>query len=166
MTNRILLGKIGAAHGIKGQVRINFYGADESLLESCSVFTSETGDNSLKINITGHKSDLLLAGIDGVTDRNKAEGLTHTELWIDRDRLPALDADEIYYADLIGMAVLDKTGKEIGHVKAVDDFGAGPLLDITHGGDSHYLPFTQDNVPEVDMTGKRLTIDPPDGWDD
>ena len=104
----------------------------------------------------------MLAALDGVADRNAAEALKGLRLYVGRDALPALAEDEFYHADLIGLAVEQVGGERLGTVKAVHDFGAGDVLEVTREeGGSVFLPFTMAVVPVVDIAGGRLVADPP-----
>jgi 16S rRNA processing protein RimM len=139
---RICLGKITKAHGVKGLVKIMPFCEDPRQIETLGpVYTSETGPDSLKIimkNSAGNK--YWLATVDGVTERNGAEKLRGTELWTQRDRLPASPGS--LHADLIGLKVIDENDKNVGTVIAIQNFGAGDLLEIQpQGKDSFYLPY-------------------------
>ena len=104
------------------------------------------------------------AGVDG---RDAAAALNGTDLYVARSALPASDdADEFYYADLIGLAALTPDGKRLGTVIAVHDFGAGDMLEIEQeieqaAGKTLLLPFTRAAVPEIDLAGGRLVVVPP-----
>ncbi len=80
-----------------------------------------------------------------------------------RQALPEPDEDEFYLADLIGLTVEDRSGATLGRVKAVENFGAGDILEIDPGSGrvTFYLPFTRDVVPEVRIAERRLIADPP-----
>jgi 16S rRNA processing protein RimM len=104
---------------------------------------------------------MLVAKIDGITDRDQAAALTNLRLFVPRARLPAPDDGEFYYSDLIGLRVEDETGAVLGTVRGVENFGAGDLLDIAReGADSVHVPFTDDFVPSVDIAGGRVVIAP------
>lgn len=106
-----------------------------------------------------------LAAVDGINDRNEAEKLRSTELWIDREKLPRNNsANEFYVADLIGLSVYDETGQLTGKIIAVENFGAGDLLEIKpQGAASFYLPFTKDGLIDIDIKAGTLTIRIPEG---
>ena len=163
MSKRILIGKIATAHGIKGFVKVQAYAEDPFLLNG-TLYTSETAPETITLTMKNSMGKIWLAAVDGVTDRTEAEKLRHTELWIDRDALPALDDDEVYYEDMIGLTVTED-GETIGKIIGVDDFGAGPLLDIKpeNGGDSFYLPFAEQYVRETDIDGGSVTVEIPEG---
>lgn len=159
---RVCLGKIVAAHGVKGLVKILPFGEDASLLQG-ALYTNESGPDSLSVTLKNPLGKYILAAIDGCVDRNRAEELRGTKLFIGRDALPVLDdGDGFYYEDLIGLKALSKDGEHIGKVIAVDDFGAGDLLEIqpVGGGQSYYVPFNEQYVPNTDLEAGTVTIIP------
>ena len=145
---RICIGKISGAHGVKGLVKILPLCEDHSLLEQAL-------EHTIKIKSSAGKH--LLAEIEGVASREAAEGLRHTELHITRDQLPEItDEGTFYYEDLVGLACVDENGAEIGKVMAVQNFGAGELLEIRlQDGQDVLIPFTDEYVPNV---GDKVTI--------
>lgn len=159
----VLIGVIVSAHGVRGQVRIKAFTEDPMALTAYGDPFDEA-HRVYRLRISGQpKGDVVIAAIDGVSDRNAAEALKRTRLYVSRAALPALDEeeDEYYHADLIGLSVVDGTGTEIGRVKAVFDFGAGDLLEISPaaGGAPILVPFTREAVPEVDVAAGRLRAD-------
>jgi 16S rRNA processing protein RimM len=105
-----------------------------------------------------------VVSLKGVSSRNEAEALTGLDLSIPRDRLPKADDDEFYHADLIGLDAVGKDGAALGTVIAVQNFGAGDLLEIApRRGATILVPFTRAAVPEIDIAGKRVVVDPPPG---
>ena len=106
----------------------------------------------------------MIVKFRGIDDRTAAEALTGLRLFVDRAALPAPEDDDTWYhSDLIGLAVVDLTGKQVGELIAVVNFGASDLIEIQPPtGQSVYLPFTADFVPTVDIADGRVVIDPPD----
>ncbi len=155
---RILIAEITTAHGIKGFVKVRSYAEDENLLEE------PLADESGKVFSLRLKNALKgdwVAQIEGVNDRNAAETLRGTKLYINRAALPDTDEGEYYIEDLKGLRILDESGKEIGTLTGVENFGAGDLLDIKPmSGQSFYLPFTKD--VQVDLKGRTITIQMPE----
>lgn len=146
---RICVAKIATAHGIKGLVKLHVYADDIALIKG-DLFTGETGDKTLKITPKNATAKHWLAEVDGVTERNGAEALRGTQLYIEQTALPEIDEDEFYYSDLIGLPAIDENGKEIGEIIAVDNFGASDLLDIKPKGvQSFYLPVTDETLLEI-----------------
>jgi 16S rRNA processing protein RimM len=108
--------------------------------------------------------DHLVARLAGVNDRSAAEKLTNTDLFVPRERLPAIEeADTFYYADLVGCAAVTADGKALGTVSAVHNFGAGDIIEIapSDGGAPLMLTFTEATVPEVDMAARKIVVVPP-----
>ncbi len=102
----------------------------------------------------------VVARLEGVSDRNAAEALKGVELYVDRDKLPAAAEGEFYHADLIGLAAVDPQGKRLGEIVAVQNYGAGDLLEIrlTGAGKTELVPFTEATVPEVDIAAGRVVV--------
>jgi len=162
--SRIVLGRITGAHGIQGEVKLQSFTADPEAIAGYGPLDSSAG-GTLTIRSLKPPKGVLRARLDGVNDRNAAEALKGVELSIDRDRLPEPDEDEVYHADLIGLAAHDVDGKLVGEVVAVLDFGAGELLELKLPDQKStvLVPFNVDSVPEIDLGAGRLTIDPPEG---
>jgi len=160
LTDPVRLGVIVGARGIKGEVRIkSFTDAPEDIAAYGPLFDRE-GTRRFDLKVTGTQKGLVLARFDGVTDRNGADALKRTELFIDADQLPDPDADEFYHRDLEGLDAVTVTGDGLGRIRGVFDFGAGPVLELDDG---IMVPFTQAAVPEIDLKARRVVIDPPDG---
>lgn len=160
---RILIGEITTAHGIKGFVKVRAFVEDETLLEGGDVFTLESGDSKINLTLKSQMKGDWLAEVKDVADRNAAEALRGTKLYIDRDALPDADDHEYYIEDLKGLRVVDAAGKEIGTVTDVVNYGAGDLIDIKPAsGDNFYLPFTDDTVLDVDFECGVITAELPE----
>ncbi|RKQ68374.1 16S rRNA processing protein RimM [Oceanibaculum indicum] len=163
----VLLGIVVGAHGIRGQLRVRSFTGEPAAIFGYGMLLGKRRDSdagrSLTLKPAGQpKGELVLASVSGVADRNAAEALKGLRLYISRDALPALEEDEFYHADLIGLVVDQVAGERLGTVKAVHDFGAGDVLEvIREEGGSVFLPFTRAVVPVVDIAGGRLVADPP-----
>jgi 16S rRNA processing protein RimM len=160
--NRILLGVIGRPHGVRGLVRVTSHTADPADLTAYGPLSDDKGRRFL-LRWRGEGVAEVEAQIDGaavkVADRNAAEKLTNTRLYVDRTQLPEPDADEFYLADLIGMTALDANGAVLGKVVTVHDYGAGASLEILRDGAPPVLvPFTRACVPEVDVANGRVSV--------
>lgn len=160
MAKRILIGEIATAHGIKGFVKVRCFADDPGLLESGPLFTGESGDATITLSLENSTNKGFTGRIKGVVDRNEAERLRGTKLYIDRDDLPDTDDGEYYYEDLKNMAVVDEAGTSIGTILSVENFGAGDLLDIqkTGSAESFYLIFSEDTVINVDLEAHVMTV--------
>ncbi|EKE76853.1 ribosome maturation factor RimM [Oceanibaculum indicum] len=163
----VLLGVVVGAHGIRGQLRVRSFTGEPAAIFGYGTLTGKRRDSdagrSLTLKPAGQpKGKVVLASMSGVADRNAAEALKGLRLYVSRDALPALEEDEFYHADLIGLGVDQVAGDRLGTVKAVHDFGAGDVLEvIREEGGSVFLPFTRAVVPVVDIAGGRLVADPP-----
>jgi 16S rRNA processing protein RimM len=163
---RVCVAQVGAAHGIRGEVRLRAFTDDPMAIAGYSPLETEDGSRSLVIEAVRPARDALVARIAGVRDRDAAGRLKNIRLYVPRARLPQLaDADDFYHADLIGLAVVDPAGETLGTVAAVQNFGAGDLLEVVPaaGGPTVLLPFTKAVVPQIDLANSRLVVDPPEG---
>ncbi len=163
--DKIIVGSIGGAFGVQGEVRLKSFCADPEAIADYTPLTTEDGRTFNQIVLTGRMKNGFTARIDGVITKEDADALRNTSLYAPRDAMPSLPDDEYYYADLIGLSVLDSGGATLGTVKNVMDHGAGDLLEVTVPGSSEtvLLPFTQAAVPTVDLASGRIIADPPDG---
>jgi 16S rRNA processing protein RimM len=162
-SNRILIGLIATAHGIRGLVKVKLYGDDPDLLHETDLFTSETGHETTRLSMKSSAGKYWLAEIDGITDRTAAEKLRGTQLWAERGEMPEAKKGSYYYGDLIGLAAFAVDGTPAGKVIDVQNFGAGDLLEIQPpGGESYYMRFSKETVPAVDIKAGKITIVPPD----
>jgi 16S rRNA processing protein RimM len=158
----VCVGMITAAHGVRGAVKIRAFTADARSLPGYAPLFDETAARRFDVTFQSFAKDHWLAKLKGIEDRNGAEALRGTRLYIDRAQLPAPDEDEFYHADLIGLEAVRESGEVFGTVKAVYDFGGGDMLEIaTADNPSLLLPFTRACVPTIDLAARRLTVVPP-----
>jgi len=162
--NKLLMGRIGAAHGIKGEVRIQSFTEDPlSLVDYGPMSTNKPG-LTIRILSARTTTNVLVARLEGVNDRNAAEKLNGVELYVDRALLPDPDdEDDFYHADLLGLRVQLSDGTSLGTVSAIPNFGAGDILEVRdeRTGDTFLYPFTKAVVPEIRVKEGYLIIDPP-----
>lgn len=163
--NAVLLAEIGAAHGVRGEVRVKAYTADPQAIGDYGPLVDEHGRRYVVAALRPLKDDMLVVRFEGVPDRTAAERLTRTKLFVDRAALPEPeDEDEFYHADLVGLDVVAVDGTPIGTVVAVPNFGADDLLEVARPGRrSLYVPFSKAVVPTVDLAARRILVDPPAG---
>ncbi len=157
LENPVLMATIGAAQGLRGEVRVRTYTADATALADYGNLHSEDGRVFEILEIREAKN-IAIVRFRGINDRNAAEALAGLELFIERDNLPddELEEDEFYYADLEGLEAVDEEGKSYGTVSAVFDFGAGDLLELKGPGRRPALiPFSEAAVLEIDLEGER-----------
>lgn len=162
--DRIVVGVIAGAFGVKGEVRLKSFCANP---EDIGNYTPLMGDNGVEytLKITRAVKGGFSARLSGVRFRDEADALRGVKLSADRALLPSLPDDEYYHADLVGLDVLDTGGVEIGKVAAVMNHGAGDILELRGPNlkGSVLLPFTLDAVPTVDLSARRIIADPPEG---
>ena len=162
---RVRVAKIGAAHGLRGEVRL-FVDADEPLaVKKLGVLEDATGARQFKIAGLREANDHLLVRFEGIGDRTAAERLTNLELYVPRERFPKQkDKSRFYQADLVGLRAETLAGEVLGEIIGVPNYGAGDLLEIKPAaGHTFLIPFADPFVPEVDLDGGRVIIDPPAG---
>jgi 16S rRNA processing protein RimM len=164
VTDRICVAQIGAAHGLRGEVRLRSFTQDPAAVTSYGPLESEDGTRRFEIEALRPAKDHFVARLAGIGDRDAAEKLTNLKLYVPRDRLPPVEDDDTFYqSDLIGLAAVTTEGAELGTVKAVHNFGAGDLIEITaaDGDKPLMVPFTVEAVPSVDLKGQRIVEVPP-----
>jgi 16S rRNA processing protein RimM len=166
MADRLCVGVVVGAHGIKGQVRIKSFTADPADLTRYGPLLTETGQEWRLRNAAVGTKGIITAGISGVEDRNQAEAAKGVKLYLRRDALPPPEEDEYYIADLIGLTAQSPGGEILGKVKAAFNFGAGDILEIACAEGDVLVPFTRRVVPVVDMAAGRVTIDLPEDSED
>lgn len=161
---RVCLGVISGASGVRGEVKIRPYTSQPEDVASYGAVELEDGETAFEIEIVRLAKDAVVVKLEGVDDRDGAEALKGTEIFVDRAKLPAEEEDEFYHADLIGLTVEDLGGKALGRVLAIHDFGAGEMLEIgLEGGKVAMMPFTREAVPQILVAEGRIIADPPDG---
>ena len=163
--NRVCVAQIGAAHGLKGEVRLWSFTEDPLAVARYGPLESEDGARRFDIEDLRPGKAYFVARLSGVRDKNAAEALRNTKLYVPRERLPKTQDDEsFYHADLIGLAVVTTEGATIGEVAALHNFGAGDIVEIRLTDKSTVLlPFTDAAVPKVDLDAGQIIVDPPEG---
>ncbi|MFO1126337.1 MAG: ribosome maturation factor RimM [Methylocystis sp.] len=160
----VLLGRFGAPHGVRGEIRLQSFTCDPQAIGTYDGLTDKNGARNFKLlSVRQQGKDMLVAKVAGVEDREGAEALNGVELYLPREKLPAPDEDEFYIADLVGLRAEAADGAPIGVIVAVRNFGAGDILEIAPaaGGESLLFPFTKATVPTVDIPGRRVVVEPP-----
>ncbi len=160
MSNLLLIGRVGGAHGVRGEVRIATFTADPLALTQYKNLKRADGSPALTISSARVSKGGVVARAKGIDTKEQADALRGLTLHIDRADLPAPDEDEFYLADLIGLDAVTPEGERLGKVKSVQDFGAGDILEVDPelGGQTWYLSFTREAVPIVDIAGGKLTV--------
>jgi 16S rRNA processing protein RimM len=160
---RVCVGQFAGAHGVRGLVRIRSFTEQPMHVAGYGPVEDESGTRCFRITPKSMAKGNVIAEVEGVQDRDAAQLLNGTRLYVARDRLPPIEEeDAFYHADLIGCAAFDTAGTPLGLVHAVHDFGAGTLLELRRSGaEPVLLPFTEAVVPEVDIAARRIRVDPP-----
>ena len=159
-TRRILLGRIAAPHGIRGDVVIESYTSEPQAIAAYGPLESEDGTRPIEIRVVRVTPKGVIAHVAGVDDRTSAESLKGLSLYVERERLPAAAEGEYYRADLIGLAAEDRDGRKVGTVVAVENYGAGDILELRLEGraKTELIPFSDAFVPVVDIAGGRVVV--------
>ena len=162
MSGQICVARIGAAHGVRGAVKLWTFTEDPFAVQAYGPLTTKDGSRQFEVATAREAKGHLVATLKGIATREDAERLNGIELYVDRDKLPAPEQDEYYHADLIGLAAVTAAGEPLGRVIAIHNFGAGDIIEIAppHGA-TMLLPFTNAVVPTVDLAAGRVVIELP-----
>lgn len=160
LKNPILLGVVGGAHGIKGEVRIKSFTENPTDIKAYGPLVDAKG-KTYTIRSARIQKNVVVVTINEISDRNGAELLNGTELFVDRSALPEDDADAFYQSDMVGMTVETTEGQPVGTVIAFHDFGAGEVVEIKpERGSSVMIPFSEAAVPEIDVERRVMIVEP------
>lgn len=163
MARDILLAAIIGAQGLKGQVKVKLFTATAEGLARYQTLMDARGNRFEITAIRPSKDGEAVMSLSGIADRNQAEALKGTELFVSRDQLPATADEEFYHADLIGLEAQDQEGRMLGKVAAIHNYGAGDVMEITRpDGDNILLAFTCETVPVIDIAGGRIVVAVPE----
>jgi 16S rRNA processing protein RimM len=158
----VCVARIGAAHGVRGEVRLWTFTEDPLAIKRYGPLRTKDGARQFEVAQVREAKGHLVATLKGIASREEAERLNGIELYVARERLPATADDEYYHADLIGLAAVDARGEPLGRVAAIHNFGAGDIIEIAPPqGATMLLPFTNAVVPSVDLAAGRVVIELP-----
>ena len=158
----ICVAKIGAAHGVRGEVKLWPFTEDPLAVLNYGPLTTKDGARQFEVLRARAAKDHLVAALKGIASRDDAARVNGIELYIPRDKLPDTEDDEYYHADLIGLRAVDTQQQAIGKVLAIHNFGAGDIIEIAPArGPTLMLQFTDAVVPTVDIAGGRVVIEMP-----
>ena len=162
-SEHICIGVISGPYGVRGAVRIKSFTADPVDVAAYGDVSDESGKRHFTLTVTGTAKGAVRALIKGINDRDAAEALKGVKLFVPRTVLPVLAEEEYYYCDLVGLDAVLADGTPLGVIKAVQNYGAGDMIEIEEkGGNAIIIPFTRDAVPEVDFAGSRIVVTPPE----
>jgi 16S rRNA processing protein RimM len=162
MAARICIARIGAAHGVRGAVKLWTFTEDPLAVKAYGPLLTKDGTRSFEVATAREAKGHLVATLKGIATREDAERLNGIELYIAREKLPDTDEDEYYHADLIGLDAVTPSNEPLGRVIAIHNFGAGDIIEIAppHGA-TMLLPFTNAVVPTVDLAARRVVVELP-----
>jgi 16S rRNA processing protein RimM len=160
---QICIARIGAAHGIRGAVKLWTFTEDPLAVDAYGPLVTKDGARQFEVTSAREAKGHLVVMLKGVATREDAERLNGVELYVAREKLPVTEEDEYYHADLIGLAAVDSANEPLGCVIAIHNFGAGDIIEIAPPqGATLLLPFTNAVVPTVDLASGRVVIELPD----
>jgi 16S rRNA processing protein RimM len=163
---RVCLGRAIGARGLKGEVRIKTFTEDPLAIGAYGPLQNEARTRQFEISNVKTAKDGVVARLKGISTREQADALKGVEFYVDRDRLPDVEDDfTFYFEDLIGLVAINENGSALGQVVAVQNFGAGDLLEVrpATGGATVLVPFTREIVPDIDKEAGWLLMLAPEG---
>jgi len=157
-----VVGRIARAHGLKGQVIVNLETdfPEERFKPGATMFTTR---GALKITTARFQNGRPVIGIEGVETVNDAEELAGLELRVPVEELAALPAGMFYHHDLVGCAVVTGGGEKVGTVEGVEGTLSGSRLVVAGAKGEILIPLAKEICRTIDVAGKRIVIEPPDG---
>ena len=164
-SGHVLVGVIVGAHGIKGEVKLKSFTSDPLSIGRYDPLQSSSGQQFEIAKLKAAKDDFI-ASLKGIGNRNEAEALKGTELFVARDKLPKLKIHETYAHDLIGLDILLDDGSRLGKLVGMPNYGAGDLLEVEVIGNTEtiLIPFTNAFVPQNDFTSGKIIVNLPEGY--
>lgn len=158
--NLVLMGRFGAAHGVRGEIRLQSFTANPADIAAYGPLCDETGECRFVLaSLRSLGRSMFVARVEGVSDRKAAESLTGVSLYLRREALPEPEEDEFYLADLEGLRAETPQGARVGRVAAIVNYGAGDILEIAPPeGETILLPFTKAAAPIVDIASGRIVV--------
>ena len=155
----VLLALVLGAHGLKGEVKMKIFAENPEALKSYGALTSGDGRQFEVSSLRAVKGEEALVQLKGFLDRNAAESLNGQHLYVPRSALPDPDEEEFYHADLIGLRAEDESGKVLGKIIGIQNFGAGDLIEIAdEKGTTRFVAFTRETIPLVDLDAGRVVV--------
>ena len=163
LPERVCLGRVSGARGLKGEVRIRAFTARPRDIAAYGPVSDASGDRSFAVSVVADIAGGVVARLSGIADRTAAERLKGLELFVPRAALPQLPAGEFYQDDLVGLAAEDAKGRPLGRVRAIHDFGAGTILELEAAGAERGKARTElwpaGAVASVDLNAGKLVLE-------
>ncbi len=166
-TDAVEVGRVIGAWGIKGWIKVQPFATDPQALFSTKRWYLRPPEGPagaappplLRVTDSRQQGDLVVAGAQEVPDRNAAESLKGARVFVARSSFPTAGADEYYWVDLIGCAVVNRDGAALGSVADLIDTGAHSVLRVLLGDDERLIPFVAAYVDDVDLKARTITVD-------
>jgi 16S rRNA processing protein RimM len=163
LSGNVLLAAVMGAQGLKGEVKVKTFTQSPEALRAYGVLHDANGKTYEITAFRTAKPGEAVIAFKGIGNRETAEALRGTQLFVTRGKLPVTGADEFYHADLIGLEAFDAEGRLVGKVAAIHNFGASDVIEIASAnGDGIMLAFTKETVPVIDIAGGRIEIAVPE----
>ncbi|GBD44261.1 Ribosome maturation factor RimM [bacterium HR40] len=155
----VCVAEVATAHGVHGALKLRCFTEAPENVAHYGPLLDERGREVMRIRILGYWRSGVIVEAEGVRDRTQAEFLRGLRLYVPRARLPEPAEEEYYHVDLIGLEVRDESGAVLGRVVAVQDYGAGELLEFAlPSGRTLLVPFTRAAVPEVALAAGHVVV--------
>src|SRR5882672_4111085 len=163
MSSQICVARIGAAHGVRGEVKLWTFTEEPFAVTRYGPLSTKDGARQFEVTQAREAKDHLVATLKGVTSRNEAERLNGLELYVAREKLPATEADEYYHADLIGLAAVTATNEPLGEVVAIHNVAGAEIMDRVHLAERFVGPGHRGEVVAIHNfgAGDIIEIAPP-----
>lgn len=159
---KVLMGKLGAPHGVRGAIKVHSFSNPATSIFSHKIWHILTGNQWQAIKAhqihKGHKH--LIAKLDDIDDRDIAKAMTHAEIFVEKSQLPELPEGQYHWEELLGMEVMTVDGQILGTVTNVMNTGANDILEVS-GERSHLLPFIENTIVNVNKANNTIVVD----WD-
>jgi 16S rRNA processing protein RimM len=161
-----VVGRIARAHGIRGQVIVNLETdfPDERFTPGATMYTERGGAlTPLTLTTVRFQNGRPVIGVEGVETMSEAEQLAGLQLRVPLEQLARLPEDTFYHHDLVGCQVMTQDGQNVGMVEGVEGTFEGSRLVVGGARGEILIPLAKDICRTIDVAGKRIVIDPPDG---
>jgi 16S rRNA processing protein RimM len=164
---RVLLGHIAGAHGIRGAVLVRSYTAEPEAIADYGPLEDEAGRARYVLSVEGATAKGVICRVEGIGDRTRAEALKGVALYVARNRLPPPEEGEYYHSDLVGLHAVTVADSPLGVVVAVLNYGAGDILEVRPPGASRtaLYPMTEAVVVSIDLDAGVIVLTPPEEVD-
>lgn len=160
----INIGKVIGVIGINGFLKIETYLFDKSFIKKVNIVFNENDTKKWKVKyVREHKKNYIF-DFNGISNRNEAELLINTKLFIKKRQMPRLKNEEYYPSQLLGFQIITLKNETIGLVKNIKNFGAGNLLEVLPiNNKTYYIPMNDENIKKINFNQKVIIVNPIEG---